>query len=69
LAVSPITDVERFAPERFQFDIAMGVRKGDHALRDQLNQFISGHRDQITALLTSYGVPLVVKQRSASKGN
>jgi len=68
LDLRPITDTERFAPLQFQFDIAMGVRKGNHALRDQLNQFIAEDREQITALLTSYGVPLMSKQRSASGG-
>jgi quinoprotein dehydrogenase-associated probable ABC transporter substrate-binding protein len=62
LTASPIIDGDRFAPERFQFDIAMGVRKGDHALRDQLNAFIAQNPEEITALLKSYGVPLVASQ-------
>jgi quinoprotein dehydrogenase-associated probable ABC transporter substrate-binding protein len=62
LTVSPIIDGDRFAPERFQFDIAMGVRKGDHVLRDQLNAFIAQNPEEITALLKSYGVPLVASQ-------
>jgi quinoprotein dehydrogenase-associated probable ABC transporter substrate-binding protein len=62
LTVTPIADGDKFAPERFQFDIAMGVRKGDHELRDQLNAFIAQNRKDITALLTSYGVPLVETQ-------
>jgi quinoprotein dehydrogenase-associated probable ABC transporter substrate-binding protein len=69
LTVTPITGVERFAPQQFQFDIAMGVRKGDHAMRDRLNQFISDHREDILALLKSYGVPLVEKPRSALGGD
>jgi quinoprotein dehydrogenase-associated probable ABC transporter substrate-binding protein len=59
LTVTPIRDGDRFAPQQFQFAIAMGVRKGDHALRDQLNAFIDQHRSDITSLLRSYGVPLV----------
>jgi ABC-type amino acid transport substrate-binding protein len=62
LTVTPIADGERFAPERFQFDIAMGVRKGDHALRDRLNHFIDTHEREIALLLTNYGVPLVDSQ-------
>jgi quinoprotein dehydrogenase-associated probable ABC transporter substrate-binding protein len=69
LVVAPITNFEQFAPQQFQFDIAMGVRKGDHALRDRLNQFISDNRAQIAELLDSYGVPLVEEQRSASGGD
>jgi quinoprotein dehydrogenase-associated probable ABC transporter substrate-binding protein len=69
LTVTPIMDAERFAPQLFQFDIAMGVRKGDHALRDQLNAFIDEQGQQIAALLRSYGVPLVERQEAASGGN
>ena len=68
LTVTPIVAGERFAPQQFQFDIAMGVRKGDHALRDQLNDFIAQNSAEITALLASYGVPLVVKRFSSVAG-
>jgi mxaJ protein len=68
LTIAPITGGERFAPQQFAFDIAMGVRKGDHALRDQLNDVIAGHGAEIAALLTSYGVPLADKQLSAATG-
>ncbi|MCK1392526.1 substrate-binding domain-containing protein [Bradyrhizobium sp. 1] len=68
LTVVPIRDYERFAPQQFQFAIAMGVRKGDHALRDRLNAFIDEHRSEINALLRSYGVPLVDPPVTASGG-
>jgi mxaJ protein len=66
LALAPIQDGERFAPQTFQFDIAMGVRKGDHALLDQLNGFITEHASEVTDLLRSYGVPLIEKQKAAA---
>ncbi|SFN18014.1 mxaJ protein [Bradyrhizobium sp. Rc3b] len=69
LSVAPIRDGERFAPQQFQFAISMGVRKGDHALRDQLNAFIDAHRSDIAALLRSYGVPLFDERVSASGGH
>jgi quinoprotein dehydrogenase-associated probable ABC transporter substrate-binding protein len=69
LTVTPIRDVERFAPQQFQFAIAIGVRKGDHALRDRLNAFIDEHRSEIDALLRSYGVPLVDRPVTASGGH
>jgi mxaJ protein len=59
LAVTPITDTTEFSPLRFQFDIAMGVRKGDHALKAQLDDVIARRQADIDALLQSYGVPLV----------
>jgi mxaJ protein len=69
LTVAPIRETERFAPQQFQFAIAMGVRKGDHALRDRLSAFIDEHRSEINALLRSYGVPLVDLPVTASGGN
>jgi quinoprotein dehydrogenase-associated probable ABC transporter substrate-binding protein len=69
LTVTPIQDGERFAPQKFQFAISMGVRKGDHALRDQLNAFIDEHRSEITSLLRSYGVPLVDGPVTVSRGH
>jgi mxaJ protein len=59
LKVVPITDTEAYRPLVFHFPIAMGVRKGDAALAGQLNGIIARRRDDIQALLTRYGVPLV----------
>ena len=69
LTVVPITDTEDFAPLRFQFDIAMGVRKGDHALKARLDDIIARKQPEIRALLESYGVPLVqASSRAAETG-
>jgi len=68
LTVTPIAAGERFAPQQFQFEIAMGVRKGDHALRDRLNDFIAQNGSEIAALLADYGVPLAENPRSARGG-
>ncbi|SCB50403.1 methanol oxidation system protein MoxJ [Bradyrhizobium shewense] len=68
LTVTPIQDGERFAPQQFEFAISMGVRKGDRALRDQLNAYIDEHRSEIAALLRSYGVPLIDVPVAASGG-
>lgn len=43
----------------FTFDISMGVRRGDTALRDKLNGEIERRRPEIQRLLTSYGIPLL----------
>jgi mxaJ protein len=68
LTVTPIAAGERFAPQQFQFEIAMGVRKGDHALRDRLNDFIAQNGSEIAALLADYGVPLAENRRSSAGG-
>ena len=59
LKVVPITGTEPYRPLVFQFPISMGVRKDDAALADQLNEIMERRRDDIQALLTRYGVPLV----------
>ena len=69
LTVVPITDTEDFAPLRFQFDIAMGVRKSDHALKARLDDILARKQPEIRALLESYGVPLVqASSRAAETG-
>jgi quinoprotein dehydrogenase-associated probable ABC transporter substrate-binding protein len=59
LRLAPIVDGERFAPLKFRFAIAMGVRHGDHALRQQLDEVIGQKRAEIRALLESFGTPVV----------
>jgi mxaJ protein len=59
LSVTPISETERFAPLRFRFPIAMGVRKDDRALRDALDAAIVRNASVIRDILTAYGVPLV----------
>ena len=57
LSVTPITDTESFRPLVFQFPISMGVRKSDEALKARLNDVIRRHKDEIHALLETYGIP------------
>jgi hypothetical protein len=59
LTVTAISDTEEFAPLLFQYDIGVGVRKGDHARKSQIEDVIERHRAEIIRLLESYGVPLV----------
>jgi mxaJ protein len=58
LDVVPI-GVERDGPSQFAFDIAMGVRRDDRALRDALDAAIVRRGPEIRRLLLSYGVPLL----------
>ena len=66
LRVVPITGTEAFAPLLFQFDIAIGVRKQDKALKDRLDEILARDAGAIRALLVSYGVPLVTADEGAS---
>ncbi len=62
LVMTPISDDRGFAPLQFQFSIAMGVRKGDAALRRQLDAVIAEHQQEINGILRQYGVPLLTEQ-------
>ncbi len=46
------------------YQIVMGVRKGDEALRDALNRVISQKKSEIDALLKQEGIPLMVVTNS-----
>ncbi|MDB5899489.1 MAG: extracellular solute-binding protein family 3 [Ramlibacter sp.] len=47
------------AQQPFSFDIAMGVRRGDTALRDRLNDLMTRRQADIDRILAEYGVPRV----------
>jgi quinoprotein dehydrogenase-associated probable ABC transporter substrate-binding protein len=68
LTAVPITDTAAFAPLRFEFGVAMGVRKGDHALREELDGILERRREDLEALLDQYGVPRVEAPGAASGG-
>jgi mxaJ protein len=55
-------------PVPFEYSIAMGVRKGDTALRDRLDGIIERHQADIDAILASYSVPTVPMPSSFAKG-
>ncbi|HEV2763980.1 MAG TPA: substrate-binding domain-containing protein [Pyrinomonadaceae bacterium] len=54
--VSPQIDLP-YLP--FVFDISMGVRRGDDALRERLEDFLRRRRPDIERILDDYGVPRV----------
>lgn len=58
LVVTPISDTQGFAPLRFAYDIAVGVRPGNDALRNEIDGVLARRRPDITRLLAGYGVPL-----------
>jgi len=62
LDMTPIRDTGGFAPLVFQYDIAIGVRRGNEALRKRLDRFVATDGDQIRQLLAKYGVPVVSRQ-------
>jgi mxaJ protein len=53
----------------FTFEIAMGVRKSDKKLRDELQEVLEKRKPEITRILSGYGVPqLPMKSTGAGSG-
>lgn len=65
LDVTPVCAGKADAGVPFQFSIAMGVRRGDVALRNKLNRIIERRGKAIRSLLRSYGVPITSAQAQA----
>jgi len=59
LSITPVADGDIFKPLRFQFDISVGVRKGDQALKEKLDRVLDHNHQAIRSILLGYGVPLV----------
>jgi len=49
-------------PEQYSFPMSMGVREKDDSLKNQLDDVIKKHQDELTSVLTQYGVKLYVPQ-------
>lgn len=58
LEVRPLPERDSLSDFPFQFNIAMGVRRRDRALRDSLNAVLERRKPEIQAILKDYGVPL-----------
>jgi quinoprotein dehydrogenase-associated probable ABC transporter substrate-binding protein len=59
LDIEPVTPARDSRSVPFVFDIAMGVRRGDAALRDALNEALARRHADIGQILQKFGVPLV----------
>ncbi|WP_333873654.1 quinoprotein dehydrogenase-associated putative ABC transporter substrate-binding protein [Methylobacter sp.] len=52
---------------KFDFAMAMGVRKGDKARKETLNKLIAAKADEIRSIMTSYHIPLLPLPKQAIK--
>ena len=59
LEVVPVSPAVEPPGLPFAFDISVGVRKGDAALKDELNEVLARRRPEIEKILEAYGVPRV----------
>ena len=57
LQLAVVTPPPTLKAQPFRFAIAMGVRRGDTALRDRLDDFIARRQSDIDNILVEYGVP------------
>lgn len=62
LEVVPVSSTSDPTSIPFAYDIAMGVRKGDSALKAELEGILDRKRADIEKILEEYGVPLVGRQ-------
>jgi hypothetical protein len=58
LSVTPLAERDSLSDFPFRFNIAMGVRRRDVALRDSLQTVLDRRRPAIQAILKEYGVPM-----------
>ncbi|WP_340315449.1 quinoprotein dehydrogenase-associated putative ABC transporter substrate-binding protein [Rhizorhabdus argentea] len=58
LSIRPVTPWLDGPTLPMAFDVSMGVRKDDYALRRRLDNWLTAHQAEITNILTAYGVPL-----------
>ena len=64
LAIVPVSPPIDLPSLPFIYDIAMGVRKGDEALRQELEEVLARKRPEIEAILDEYSVPRVATPES-----
>jgi quinoprotein dehydrogenase-associated probable ABC transporter substrate-binding protein len=66
LPMAPVTPQVDLPFQPMVFDIAMGVRRGEEAFRDELDELLVRRRSEIAAILERYGVPRLDAPRAAS---
>jgi mxaJ protein len=59
LRVTPVAPASDGPAIPFQFDISLGVRRGNDSLRSELDAVLVRRKEEIRAVLARYGVPTV----------
>ena len=62
LRVVPVASQEESPSLLLAYDIALGVRKSDEALKNTLNGLLTQHAEEIRQILVDYGVPGITLQ-------
>jgi quinoprotein dehydrogenase-associated probable ABC transporter substrate-binding protein len=58
LSITPLAERDSLSDFPFRFNIGMGVRRRDTALRDSLQTVLDRRKPEILAILQQYGVPM-----------
>jgi mxaJ protein len=66
LAVTPVEEPSDAGTLPFAFDISFGVKRGNEALRAELERVLASARARIDAVLADYGVPRIESAASAA---
>ncbi len=65
LAILPLGDDPKMPEMKFVYNMSMAVRHGDNEWKAQLNELIDKYQEDINAIISSYGIPIVaVKPKS-----
>jgi mxaJ protein len=59
LALAPVVQDPKLDNVPFTYELGMGVRRGDEALRNEVQAVLDRRQAEIRAILIDYGVPLV----------
>jgi quinoprotein dehydrogenase-associated probable ABC transporter substrate-binding protein len=68
LSVIPLAERDSLSDYPFRFNIGMGVRRRDRALRDSLQTVLERKAPEIQAILKQYGVPTFPIEEPADSG-
>jgi mxaJ protein len=63
LMIQPVDD-PKLPGLRFTFAISMGVKRGNAALKEELDTILQARKPEIDAILEDYGVPRVEKEKT-----
>ncbi len=68
LSIVPLAERDSLSDFPFRFNIGMGVRRRDRALRDSLQTVLDRRRPEVQAILKQYGVPMFPIEEPADSG-
>jgi hypothetical protein len=65
LSITPLAERDSLSDFPFRFNIGMGVRRRDVALRDSLQTVLDRRQPEIQAILKQYAVPMFPIEEAA----